>query len=147
MELQRLGPGSAFPEWMEALDLELFGDSWRILVDGEVALLAPGRAFAVWRANAPAEEAELLRIAVHPAHRRAGLAAALLQASERDLRREGIRTLLLEVRVSNAAARALYAAEGWREAGLRKAYYKDGEDAACYLKALGQDAGPGTGNR
>lgn len=136
MELQRLGPGSAFPEWMEALDLATFGDSWRIVVDGELGLLLPGRAYAHWRVNPAAEEAELLRLAVHPAHRREGLAAALLAASERDLRGAGIRTLLLEVRVSNAAARALYAAAGWEEAGLRRAYYQDGEDAALCRKAL-----------
>jgi len=43
----------------------------------------------------------------------------------------------LEVGVSNAAARRLYEAAGWRESGLRKGYYRDGEDAALYAKRLG----------
>jgi ribosomal-protein-alanine N-acetyltransferase len=136
MELQRLGPGSAFPAWMEALDLETFGDSWHIIVDGELGLLLPGRAYAHWRVNPAAEEAELLRLAVHPDHRRQGLARALLAASEARLRGEGVRFLLLEVRVSNAGARELYAAAGWKGEGLRRGYYRDGEDAALYRKEL-----------
>jgi len=137
MDLQALGPGSAFPAWMEALDTAVFGDSWMVLVEGEVGLLLPGRAYILWRMNPAAEEAELLRVAVAPEHRRGGLAAALLAASEDLLRREGIRRLHLEVRVSNGAARALYAGQGWREAGLRRGYYRDGEDAVLCGKELG----------
>jgi ribosomal-protein-alanine N-acetyltransferase len=121
---------------MEALDIEVFGDSWCVLMDGEIGLLLPERAFALWRVTPAAEEAELLRIAVHPGHRREGLALALLKASEVELRPIGIRTLRLEVRVSNAAARALYSVLGWEEAGLRRGYYKDGEDAALYRRDL-----------
>lgn len=142
MKLQVLGPGSAFPEWLEALDTSVFGESWHILVEGELGFLFPGRAFTLWRATPVAAEAELLRVAVHPAYRRQGLAVSLLAASEEALHQEGIRTLLLEVRVSNATARALYARQGWLEAGLRRGYYKDGEDAALYRKALGPAGGP-----
>lgn len=134
--LQLLGPGSAFPAWMEALDTAVFGDSWMLLVDGELGLLLPERAFVLWRVTPAAREAELLRVAVAPGQRRGGLASELLAASETLLRREGVQTLLLEVRVSNVPARALYAREGWKEGGLRKAYYRDGEDAALYSKAL-----------
>jgi ribosomal-protein-alanine N-acetyltransferase len=38
-------------------------------------------------------------------------------------RREGIRTIWLEVRASNQAARALYASLGFVEAGVRPNYY------------------------
>ena len=38
--------------------------------------------------------------------------------------------LLLEVRVSNAAARALYERYGFRETGRRTAYYRDPEESA-----------------
>lgn len=134
--LQRLGPGSAFPAWMEALEVEAFGDTWHLLVDGETGFLLPGRAFALWRLTPAAEEAELLRIAVRRDLRGQGLARALLAAGEAALAREGARALRLEVRVTNAPARALYAATGWREAGLRRGYYRDGEDAALYAKDL-----------
>ncbi len=135
--LQRLGPGSAFPGWMEALEVKAFGDTWHLLVDGETGFLLPERAFALWRSTPAAQEAELLRIAVRPDLRGRGLARALLAAGEAALGGEGARTLRLEVRVSNAPARALYAASGWAEAGLRRGYYRDGEDAVLYAKILG----------
>ena len=138
--LQRLGPGSAFPAWMEALEIEAFGDTWHLLVDGETGFLLPDRAFALWRLTPAAQEAELLRVAVRPELRGRGLARALLAAGEAALAREGARTFLLEVRVSNAAARALYASAGWREAGLRRGYYRDGEDAVLCTKHPGPSA-------
>ena len=48
----------------------------------------------------------------------------------KELTEKGLRTLVLEVRVSNFAAQALYRAHGFRLAGLRRGYYRDsGEDA------------------
>jgi ribosomal-protein-alanine N-acetyltransferase len=43
----------------------------------------------------------------------------------------------LEVRPSNAAARALYERAGFRDAGLRARYYQDGEDALVMRCDLG----------
>ena len=42
---------------------------------------------------------------------------------------EGITDVTLEVRVSNEPAIALYRSFGFEEAGIRKRYYGDGEDA------------------
>ena len=53
------------------------------------------------------------------------MAAVIAAAKER-----GATAMTLEVRPSNAPARALYAHYGFREAGVRKKYYHDnGEDA------------------
>jgi [ribosomal protein S18]-alanine N-acetyltransferase len=41
----------------------------------------------------------------------------------------GARTMFLEVAAANAAARALYAAHGFTEVGLRRRYYGNGDDA------------------
>ena len=133
----RLGPGSLQHAWMEALDRGCFGEPWGPLGEREWALIEPDQGYALWSAVPATGEAELLRVAVDPTRRKAGLGRCLLKASEGYLREEGIRTLLLEVRVGNAAARALYEALGWSFEGLRKAYYKDGEDAALYRKVLG----------
>jgi ribosomal-protein-alanine N-acetyltransferase len=69
-------------------------------------------------------------LAVIPGERRRGVARHLLADL---LDRAGslrIRSLVLEVRVSNFAAQALYRAHGFRLAGLRRGYYRDtGEDA------------------
>lgn len=92
----------------------------------------PELAFARWTRIPAAGEAELLRIAVDPAHRGHSLGRTLLEACQRDLEAEGITRLYLEVRVSNAAAIRLYGACGWQRCGLRPAYYPDGEDAALF---------------
>lgn len=132
-----LGPGSGAPAWMEALDRSCFNEPWGDLSGHEQAWGYPQEAFAIWSLNAVAGEAELLRIAVEPGLRGRGAGLALLDACEAELGRAGIATLLLEVRLSNTAARSLYEASGWKQDGLRKAYYKNGEDAALYRKSLG----------
>ena len=136
-ELFHLGPGSGSPTWMEGLDRHCFGDPWGDLADHEQAWGFQDKAFAIWSLNAVVAEAELLRIAVDSNQRGHGLGRALLAACEAEFSRMGITTLLLEVRVSNAPARALYEADRWKQDGLRKAYYKNGEDAALYRKSLG----------
>ncbi len=133
--ITHLGPGSQAPGWIEELDRLTFGESWGPLDDTEHLWSSPG-AFARWRVVEPAQEAELLRIAVDPARRRAGEGRALLRHCQARLAAMGIATLHLEVRVSNAPARALYEKEGWVARGIRKAYYRDGEDAALYVLEL-----------
>lgn len=132
-------PGEALPEWIQALDQEIFGTPWGPLESHERLFSEAPLAYARWSAVPAAGEGELLRIAVAPTARRQGHARALLLASEKALRAEGITELFLEVRISNAPARALYEAMGWRPQGLRKRYYRDGEDAATYSKHLLSD--------
>lgn len=135
MTITRLrGP---LPGWLRALDEGTFGEAWGELEPHEAAWVIEGAAFARWSLVEVAKEAELLRIAVDPEQRGRGLARTLLRACEAELAATGIRDLHLEVRVSNAAARSLYAGAGWRESGLRKDYYRDGEDAVLYAKRLG----------
>jgi ribosomal-protein-alanine N-acetyltransferase len=74
-----------------------------------------------------ADEAELLTIAVRPAHRRMGLARRLLAAVIGHVRNAGARTLFLEVGVDNPAARSLYEAQGFCAVGERRAYYQRGQ--------------------
>ena len=71
-----------------------------------------------------ADEAELLTIAVRPAHRRKGIARRLLAAIIDHVRNAGARTLFLEVGVDNPAARSLYEAQGFCAVGERRAYYQ-----------------------
>jgi ribosomal-protein-alanine N-acetyltransferase len=48
----------------------------------------------------------------------------------------GAATMVLEVAVTNDAARALYGAHGFAEAGLRRRYYSDGTDALILRSTL-----------
>jgi len=102
-EIQAVSPGAA--QW------ELGGYHFAVAeLDGVVA------GFAAWRGVGDGEW-ELLNIAVDPAFRRRGLGRALVAALPAG------RTFI-EVRESNAAARALYVTCGFVEWGVRRGYYK-----------------------
>lgn len=131
-----LRAGESLPPWVEPLETQVFGDAWGSLEPHEHLLAIAPQAFIRWSVVPAAGEAELLRVAVHPDARRQGLARKLLEASESFLRATGIADLYLEVRTANAPARALYEALGWQVQRVRKAYYRDGEDAVLYWKRL-----------
>ena len=78
-----------------------------------------------------ADEAELLTIAVRPAHRRQGAGRHLLAAVIDHVRKSGARTLFLEVGVDNPAAQSLYEAQGFCAVGERRAYYQRGHGPAA----------------
>ena len=76
--------------------------------------------------------AHLNLLAVHPAHRRRGLARRLLTWLEESALTAGTFTVGLELRAGNAAARAFYAALGYLETGEVPGYYQ-GVEAAIRL--------------
>lgn len=77
------------------------------------------------------DEAELLTLAVDPAHRRRGAGRALLEAAIDDVRQAGARSFFLEVGADNPVAQALYARAGFRAVGLRAGYYPRGAGATA----------------
>jgi ribosomal-protein-alanine N-acetyltransferase len=74
------------------------------------------------------DEAHVMTIAVRPEHRRRGFARTLVEAALVDPASADARRVHLEVRPSNAGARALYGYLGFVRTGLRPTYYGD-EDA------------------
>jgi ribosomal-protein-alanine N-acetyltransferase len=82
-------------------------------------------------------EAEILNIAVQAAARRRGAGRALLQEALGRLTAAGVSAVFLEVRRSNAAGRALYAAAGFREIGVRRGYYQAPLEDAVVLRRDG----------
>ena len=82
------------------------------------------------------DEAEILRVAVEPAFRGQGLGRALVAAFLAAAADAGAATCFLEVAAGNVPARALYRSAGFSEAGLRKKYYTDGDDAILMNRAL-----------
>jgi ribosomal-protein-alanine N-acetyltransferase len=75
------------------------------------------------------EELHITLVAVDPGRRRQGLGRLVLQGLIETARQRGARYATLEVSTANAAARALYASAGFEEAGVRRGYYRNGEDA------------------
>ena len=74
------------------------------------------------------DTALLENLAVDAAWRRRGVASALCAGIIAWAKSEGAWGLQLEVRVSNAAAQALYAELGFVKEGWRKKYYSDPEE-------------------
>jgi ribosomal-protein-alanine N-acetyltransferase len=84
-----------------------------------------------------ADEAELLNLAVAGDARRSGIGSSLLRSLLEAAARDGIRTVYLEVRESNSAARGLYAAHGFAEVGRRRGYYQRPAEDALILQRVG----------
>jgi ribosomal-protein-alanine N-acetyltransferase len=86
-------------------------------------------------------EVHILAIATHPDHRRAGVAAALLDHALAQARAHHVSLATLEVRRGNLPAIALYERAGFRTVHVRKQYYQDnGEDALVMLSELSPSA-------
>ncbi|HVA75268.1 MAG TPA: ribosomal protein S18-alanine N-acetyltransferase [Acidimicrobiales bacterium] len=87
-----------------------------------------------------ADEAHITNIAVDPAWQRHHIGSRLLLNLARSAPRFGARHLTLEVRVSNAAAQALYGRFGFRTEGLRKNYYAESNEDALIMWAHDVDS-------
>lgn len=84
------------------------------------------------------ETCQLANLAIHPDYQRHGYAKELMDTMVTYAENAGCETIMLEVRVSNLAARRLYEAYDFIEMNIRKGYYNDnGEDAIVMCKALG----------
>lgn len=83
------------------------------------------------------DEAEIANLAVSDTARRTGIGARLLDHALDIARDRHSQVVFLEVRESNAAARALYASRGFEVAGRRSKYYrKPVEDALVLRRGL-----------
>lgn len=85
------------------------------------------------------DDSNLLTIGIATAHQRKGLGEELLHSMMTLARDAGIRSMILEVRPSNSAALALYRKCGFREIGLRRAYYpadNNGREDAIVMERL-----------
>lgn len=93
-----------------------------------------GRVQAFLVARELKEEWEIENIAVAGMARRRGLGMRLLGEAFDMARSRGARSIFLEVRESNQAARALYEKCKFFEIGRRKGYYSDPVEDACVYK-------------
>ncbi|MBE8191356.1 MAG: GNAT family N-acetyltransferase [Alphaproteobacteria bacterium] len=81
--------------------------------------------FILWQQVA--DEAEILTLAVCPTHQKQGWGYRVLCAALKEMKREKIKKVHLEVAANNRAARALYKKSGFCENGLRAGYYGDSD--------------------
>ena len=84
------------------------------------------------------DQAELANIAVEERLRGRGLGSLLLTHALDTARRRGVRSIYLEVRVSNERAARMYRSRGFAQIGVRRDYYeRPKEDARVLMKRLG----------
>jgi ribosomal-protein-alanine N-acetyltransferase len=84
------------------------------------------------------EQAELANLAVRADQQGRGLGGAILDQALVMAGKQGIESVFLEVRVSNEAARRLYAGRGFRQISVREGYYQNPkEDALILVRSLG----------
>lgn len=128
---------------LAALDAQCNPNAWTV-AQFQAALTAPHdtvllakqegqiAGFIVWQHIC--DEIELHLIATAPHMRRRGIAGKLLQKLFQAAAENQVQRILLEVRQSNIAAQALYAAHGFILCGRRKNYYGGVEDAVLMEK-------------
>ena len=79
------------------------------------------------------DEAHVLNLAVHQSFRRKGIGSKILLTSIDYWKKEGIKTVLLEVRRSNKAAQELYEKYGFNVIVVRPRYYKNPVEDALVM--------------
>jgi len=79
----------------------------------------------------------IVNLAVDPKYRGKGIGKALLQHLLNRFMGKGITRVYLEVSKSNEIAKKLYKAYGFKEQGVIRGYYQNGDDAVVMVKDLG----------
>ena len=79
-------------------------------------------------------ESDMMNVAVHPDHRRKGIAEALVHALSHGLKEQNNVCLTLEVRISNIPAITLYEKLGFSQVGRRPNYYRNPKEDALILR-------------
>jgi len=82
------------------------------------------------------DEFHITAVAVHPNHRRRGLAQLILSSLFIQALNKGCTRVTLEVKSDDDAALGLYKSCGFRTAGYRRNYYKNGTDALIQWRSL-----------
>ena len=80
------------------------------------------------------DASDMMNLAVSPDYRRQGIGQALVNALVEHLQKNRVIALLLEVRVSNAPAIALYESLGFELVGRRPKYYHNPREDAFILR-------------
>ena len=95
-------------------------------VDGEVAGYVGSQSVL--------DAADMMNLAVSPKYRKQGIGQALVENLVQHLQQNNVIALLLEVRVSNAPAIALYEKLGFIQVGRRPNYYHNPREDALILR-------------
>ncbi len=141
LEIRRAAAGDALA--LAQLAAASFDDPWSAAQFADELAAPAARVYLAQRGSEPAgylaarraaDVLEILSLAVAPASRRSGVGLALYTTAERA--EAGLAAVQLEMRESNAAARAFYQRLGFRSRGRRARYYANGEAAILMDRPL-----------
>jgi ribosomal-protein-alanine N-acetyltransferase len=126
-EIERLCFSDPWSENSIAGELTSRLSHWLVAVEGEQVLGYIG-------SQSVLGQSDMMNVAVHPDHRRQGIAEALILALSADLMALGNNCLTLEVRASNAPAISLYEKLGFDRVGRRPNYYRHPKEDALIMR-------------
>jgi len=130
-----------------AMEKSIFPDPWSEIAFAEtlslpiginlVAVGENGQLRGYLCAQTVADEIQIHNVALDPQFRRQGIGRLLLEDAEQEGVERGAVCAILEVRVTNTAALAMYGRMGYRRIGRRRAYYRKPMcDALVLLKVI-----------
>ena len=126
-QLEKLCFSDPWSEKSVASELENKWALWLVALEGDAVVGYIGSQTAV-------DETDVMNVAVHPDHRRKGIAEVLIEKLVAELKARGSHALMLEVRDSNVPAISLYEKLGFLQVGLRKNYYRNPKEDARILR-------------
>ena len=127
VELEKICFADPWSEKSVAYELENPLSYWLVALEGDTVAGYVGSQTVLG-------ETDMMNVAVRPEFRRRGIAEALILALIEALKARQSHCLTLEVRDSNASARALYEKLGFLEVGRRKNYYRNPREDALILQ-------------
>ena len=126
-ELEKICFSDPWSERSVASELENKLSCWLVVMEGE-------RVVGYIGSQTVCGETDMMNVAVHPSHRRKGIAETLILGLIEELKTMESHCLTLEVRASNVPAISLYEKLGFSEIGRRKNYYRNPKEDALILR-------------
>ena len=126
-QLEKICFADPWSEMSIGLELENIWSYWVVALEGNELVGYVGSQSTI-------DEADIMNVAVHPDWRRQGIAEGLICNLVEELKKRGKCALMLEVRVSNDPAIALYEKLNFQQVGRRKNYYRNPKEDALILR-------------
>ena len=126
-ELEQICFADPWSENSIASELDNKWALWLVALEGSDVVGYVGSQTAI-------DETDVMNVAVHPDHRRQGIAEKLMEQLVAGLKERASHALMLEVRASNAPAIALYEKLGFTQVGCRRNYYRNPKEDALILR-------------
>lgn len=130
-QIERLSFPNPWSSNIFSVELEKEDFAFYYVMEYQYSLVACG---GYWKIG---NEAHLITFAVHPSFRRKGLGSQLLQHLLKEIEKQNLDKVTLEVRSSNSTAQKFYQKFGFKRIAVQPQYYIDtNEDAIVYWKIL-----------